>query len=156
MTLYRVGAMNPDDVDSTFALVHLVRPDLGLEDWRGFSASALSSMAARDPTASSVVVARNPNGYISGIAVSAMRPDPLYEWLLDVPVFLVVSAFDDHGVAAELLAYLRETAIRRHCHAMRFSPPERDEWLRHEAVSDSDGSFVLPVERRDAAHRPGH
>lgn len=123
---YSVGSIRYDQVDRAYCLIEAVGYDVDLERWREFCSSAIAK--AQDPNCETVVTVENPLGYVTAVGILRARISELYGRVLDVPVFVVVSAADTPGVCDALLGFVMATAGEKHCGFVRVASPEPASW----------------------------
>lgn len=150
---YQVKRLTEDQVDLAYVLAHSVMPKLELDSWRAYCRGVgTRGDGAADPE--EVIVAANPAGHLQGLAICAAVADPVHHRVLDVSTFVVASASDDVGVAAEVLAELRRVAATRNCRGVRIWNWGQDHWSRilggfeprgTDGVLAVQPSFRLPI-----------
>jgi hypothetical protein len=147
---YVIEQIGPKTIDRAYALARTIAENLRLDEWRQFCRSLESSSAKREigDEREEIVVARNAEGYVKGFSIFAIRDHRTYGRLLDVPVFVVASAADREGVAAELLNFLRAKCDKSVCSGIRFwtmNPPTWSRRLRPEHIARSDHGLFVPA-----------
>jgi hypothetical protein len=152
---YVIEQIGPETIDRAYALARTIAENLRLDEWRQFCRSLESSSAKREigDEREEIVVARNAEGYVKGFSIFAIRDHTTYGRLLDVPVFVVASAADREGVAAELLNFLRAKCAKSVCSGIRFwtmSPRTWAERLRPEHIARSDHGLFMTALASDA------
>jgi hypothetical protein len=126
---YVVTQIGPDEVDRAFLLMEPVASSLDLAAWKDFCGQlSFASRIVRDQE--QVWIARNAAGTIQGLAICKLGDDLTYGRMLDVPIFVVVSAADDNGVSQSLVARLRQLAGDAGCRSIRFWTLGSDNWAR--------------------------
>lgn len=141
---YKVGRIAPEQVDPAYLLISPVAPTLDLAAWRTFCGAV--QRKDRHDGEDDVAVATNPRGYLQGLCAYAVRQHPFYGRILDVSIFIVTSAADEAGVAADLLRHLKVLARAEACGAIRIWTLGEDTWSRHvegAEVSRTDHGLVL-------------
>ncbi|WP_025661462.1 hypothetical protein [Rhizobium sp. IBUN] len=105
---YVVGELRRDDELAAFALVCSVAPTFGEKDW---AAVFDDSRNWRCISASDLA------GRVRGLAVFRLRMHPEAGLLMDVPIFIALSAADHHQIAESLFLSLEAQATA--CQFMR-------------------------------------
>ena len=135
---YRVGPIRASQIDPAYVLVNRIAPLMSLEAWRRHCRDSIARTA--DPGAGpEIALATSVPGYVTGVAISAPLDDIVRGRLLDVPLFAVISAADEAGVAKDLMSYLAVRATARGCRGLRI-------WLSGEAPWCGRMLEGLPVE----------
>ena len=145
---YIVEPIGPRTIDRAYPLARACGWPLTLLEWQAFCRS-LRSATARDEAVGDggrALVARNAQGYVKGLCIYSTRDDSPHGRLLDVPIFVVVSAVDPQSVAAQLVGALRSECERSECSGIRFWPMRPDAWMGQqspEAVGRTDHQLFL-------------
>ncbi|ODR89529.1 hypothetical protein [Sinorhizobium alkalisoli] len=143
---YSVGPIQRNQVDRAFRLIEVAGYELDLTKWREFCATAFARQPI-SPYAQEIVTVENARGYITGLSIGHVAHDPLYGRLLDVSVFLVISAGDTPGVSDALLEYLMAAARNRRCSFMRIAATEPGSWPdRRGRPQRPDRGTFIPVQ----------
>lgn len=148
MGTYEIGRIEPEQIDRAYALVRVAQPAVQLGAWRRY-------VADLDETSDwalhrEVLVACNALGYIQGLCISSIV-QLANDRVLDVPIFIVVSAADERGVRAELLNNLESRAAGLGCSQLRIWTQTADNWRLHlipDAAWDAAIDLSIPVPRR--------
>jgi|GEM_PF-1482182 hypothetical protein len=147
---YAIESISPATIDRTYLLARAAMPGLLAHEWRQFCRGHdPSRIRATADDREEIALARNATGYVKGLCVYAVRTHPTYGRLLDVPFFVVASAADGEGVAAELLDFLRDKCDKFVCSGIRFwtmSPNEA--WagrLSPRHIARSDHGLFMPA-----------
>lgn len=147
MGTYEIGRIEPEQIDRAYALVRVAQPAVQLGAWRRYVADldGASDWALQRE----VLVACNALGYIQGLCVSSIV-QLANDRVLDVPIFIVVSAADERGVRTELLNNLESRAAGLGCSQLRIWTQTADNWRRHlvpDAAWDAAIDLSIPVPR---------
>ncbi|ASY65786.1 hypothetical protein SJ05684_b48040 (plasmid) [Sinorhizobium sojae CCBAU 05684] len=143
---YLVGPIQRHQVDRAFRLIEVVGYELDLTQWREFCAAAFARQHML-PYAQEIVTVENARGYIAGLSIGHIAHDPLYGRLLDVPVFLVISAGDTPGVSDALLEHLMTAARNRRCSFIRIASTDPANWPdRRGRPRQADRGTLIPVQ----------
>jgi hypothetical protein len=127
---YKIGRITAAQIDRAYLLVNPVAPRLDLDEWRALCRDVLiRKRQAIDQD--DIVVAVNPVGYVQGLCTHVVRKHPFHGRILDVSIFVVTSAADEAGIAADLLDYLKGLARQEACSAIRIWTLGQDNWSRH-------------------------
>ncbi|MEJ0095095.1 MAG: hypothetical protein WDN46_17255 [Methylocella sp.] len=126
---YQIAELTTDRVDQAYPLIGAVAPALDLAAWRAFCRSIIDRGDSR-PDLDNVIVAMSPLGYIQGLCITTVREHAEGDRILDAPIFVVASAADSAGVAAELLDYLKAFGRAESCGCMRIWTLAHDNWTR--------------------------
>ena len=105
---YIIGELRRDQALSAFALVCSVSPSFDERDW-----SALFDKSRNW----CCIGASDLAGRVRGLAVFKLRTHPQAGWIMDVPIFIALSAADHHQVAESLFSSLELQASS--CQFMR-------------------------------------
>lgn len=116
--------MRQDLIDMALPLVHGLRGDLTLEEWRAFCRPILSG--ARDDVGMECVL--DEKGYLMGLAGYDARPDLRHGRVLQVDPFIAADLYGRSLAAQMLLARLDRLAVRHGCAAVH---------VAYEAVDDT-------------------
>lgn len=126
---YHVAQIRPDQFDRAYVLIQALAPALDLEAWRRACRESLSHHRSDHqslvPGSDRVIVAANALGHIHGLCIAT----PLTQGgkrLLDVPIFVALSAMDEFGVAGEMMNYLKSMAATEACEMVRIWPLESE------------------------------
>ena len=119
MSAYTVKRITPKQSLRSYALVRLIDPSIGVDDWLRYVRAVLMRRRLKAPPGDDIVVAADALGYVRGLALTLERSDPDCGRVLDVPVFLVASAVDERGVREELLRHLRDKGLASGCQCVR-------------------------------------
>lgn len=144
---YKVDRIRAGQIDAAFLLVQPVAPAFDLDEWRSFCRESLAHgfhPAGKDD----IVVATNRPGYVQGVSVGAVRRHPVHGRILDVSLFVVMSAADEAGVAGELGRYLKALARSEACGAIRIGAAGSDNWIRHLGEDErlqADPGLLVPL-----------
>ncbi|QFI69774.1 hypothetical protein [Sinorhizobium alkalisoli] len=143
---YSVGPIQRHQVDRAYLLVEASGYEVDLTEWREFCGAAFARQHISLYTAE-IVTVENPRGHIPGLGIARAMHDHLYGQLLDVPVFLVISAGDTPGVSDALLEYLRTVARNRRCRFIRIARTDPASWPdpRGECLRPGRG-MLIPVQ----------
>ncbi|MDK1491242.1 hypothetical protein QN219_14385 [Sinorhizobium sp. 7-81] len=143
---YSVGPIKREQVDKSYRLVEAVGYHLDLPSWREYCAISFARNWPA-PYAEEVITVENPLGYIVGLCIIRPAHDKIYGRVLDVPVFIVISAADTRGASSSLLGYLTATARNKHYGFIRVWGLEPDDWPGSPDVSRGEGRGILiPVQ----------
>ncbi|MDR3471307.1 MAG: hypothetical protein P4M09_06415 [Devosia sp.] len=128
MNTYEIARIEPHQVDRAFTLLQVALPAVHVDVWRGYVTDLLNHR--RGWMTRDVLVACNARHYLQALCiVSLVERGELR--VLDVPIFIVVSAADERGVRAELLAHLKSRAADSGCHRLRIWTQTPDNWALH-------------------------
>ncbi len=108
---YDVGFLRPDEVSRTFAIMQIVMPSMNLAAWQ--------RLVTQDPEGRGWAVARDERGYIRGVCRMHPATDPSTGRLLEVPMLVAFSLWDEAGVSGDLLDFARHHAWEEGCQAIR-------------------------------------
>lgn len=123
---YSVGPIRYDQINRTYCLIEAVGYDVSLEEWREFCTAAIAG--GHKPDTENVVTVENPLGYITAVGIIRAKMSKLYGRVLDVPVFIVISAGDTPGVCNALLGFVMASAREKHCGHVRVASPDPINW----------------------------
>lgn len=115
---YTIAQISAEQIDVTYPLVRNVEQALQQAEWREIC-EAIIQRRVNLAGANQIVIATNRTGYIRGICMFRVRSHPRYGELLDVPIFVAISAGDVAGVSEALLDHLRTLAHNHKCRMMR-------------------------------------
>lgn len=114
---YGVAPLRVDQIERALVLVRAVAPNFSADLWQALARSRpqWQTMAVSDLA-----------GYIRGVALFTIGRHPVCRCLIDVPLFVVGSAVNEHEIAARLFDSLKRSALTHGCEYMRIwgSPPE--------------------------------
>lgn len=141
---YSVGPIKRQQVDKTYRLIEAAGYNVDLTAWRDLCRMTFARNWPA-PYAEEVITAENPLGYVAGVCI--MRPvhDRMYGIVIDVPVFIVVSAGGTRAASNSLLGFLSATARNKNCGFIRVMSLEPDNWPRSTNVSCRKGGILIPV-----------
>ncbi|THK36204.1 hypothetical protein EHS39_20225 [Ensifer sp. MPMI2T] len=143
---YSVGPIKCEQVDKSYRLIEAAGYHLDLRSWRDYCAISFARRW-RALYCEEAVTAENPLGYVVGLCIMRPAHDKMYGQVLDVPVFIVVSAADTRGASSSLLGYLTATARNKHYGFIRLWGLEPDNWPTSPDVTRRDGRGILiPVQ----------
>ncbi|MCA1408358.1 hypothetical protein I6F26_30620 [Ensifer sp. IC3342] len=143
---YSVGPIKRHQIDRTYRLIEAGGYHVDLQDWRDFCRAAIARNWPM-PYAEEVITAENPLGYIAGVCILRSGHDNMYPGVLDVPVFIVVSAGDTRGASSSLLGYLTAAARNKRCSFIRVWGLEPGNWPTSPDVPRRDDHGILiPVQ----------
>ncbi|MEZ0000594.1 hypothetical protein [Sinorhizobium fredii] len=143
---YSVGPVKHPQVDKTYRLIEAVGYDVDLQAWRDLCATAFARKWPT-PYAEEVVTAENPLGYITGVCIMRLVHNKTYGRMLDVPVFVVISAGDTRGASNALLGYLMAVAPNKHCGFIRVAALEPANWPGSTDMGRrNDRGILIPVQ----------
>lgn len=97
---YTTARITADRIDQAYSLVSLVAGAPNLEAWRTFCWNVIQTPNER-PDRDNIIVEKNPLDLIQGLCIARAREHDVYGRLLDAPIFVVASAADSAGVAAD-------------------------------------------------------
>ncbi|EHK78931.1 hypothetical protein SM0020_05782 [Sinorhizobium meliloti CCNWSX0020] len=142
---YFVGPIKRQQVDKTYRLIEAAGYNVDFRAWRDLCAMAFARNWPA-PFAEEVITAENPLGYVAGVCI--MRPvhDRMYGRVLEVPVFIVVSAGGTRAASNSLLGFLSATARNKNCGFIRVMSHEPEKWPRSADVSRRRGGILIPVD----------
>jgi hypothetical protein len=135
---YIVEPIGPRTVDRAYPLARACGCALTLGEWQAWCQALVLARACDEAIGDGALVAREAQGYVKGLCVYSTRDVSPYGRLLDVPIFVVVSAADPQGVTAELVGALRSKCERSGCSGIRFWPMRPDAWTRRQSP-EADG-----------------
>ena len=146
---YCVKPIAGETIDRAYPLMRAVAPALELREWRQFCQNAAPD-GGRDKTSDreQIVQAIDPQGYVKGLCIYALRDHWFYRRLLDVPIFVAASAADAAGVAAELLQFLQTARDDAGCSGVRFWTMGGQSWerrLNEEDIHRTDHGIFMPT-----------
>lgn len=134
-TTYNTSQISAAQIDQAYPLITRVSPTLELEPWRMFCRAVVAHKShPRDPD--KIVVTTNPIGHVQGLCTTAIRGHAIGDLMLDVPIFVVASAADAAGVAADMLTYLKNVGRAEACACIRIWSLGRDNWTRQLSESE--------------------
>ncbi|AFL52498.1 hypothetical protein USDA257_c39540 [Sinorhizobium fredii USDA 257] len=143
---YTVGPIKRHQVDKAYRLIDAAGCHFDLEAWREFCAATV----ARECPAlyvEGIVTAENPLGYIAGVCIMRPVQNEIYGRMLDVPVFIIISAGDTRGVANSLVEYFMAVARKYNCGFIRVAALDPTDWPGSRATLPRDGRGILiPVQ----------
>ncbi|WP_370125622.1 hypothetical protein [Sinorhizobium fredii] len=143
---YCVGPIKDNQVDRSYCLVEAVGYNVGLDDWRQFCAAACARRYL-SPNVEDVITVENQFGYVTGVSIIRTGHSDTYGRLLDVPVFVVISAANTRGVCNALLGHVVATARNRNCGFVRVARLEPSNWPGSSEVSHGDDrGLLIPVQ----------
>ncbi len=131
---YKIGRISADRIDQAYLLIDRFAPALDIEAWRTFCCDVMKR-DSHQLDVDNVVIATNPLDYVQGLCITALR-GRAEDRILDVPVFVVTSAADAAGVAADMLAYLKNVGRAEACGGIRIWTLGKDNWTRHLSESE--------------------
>jgi|GEM_PF-1458603 len=149
MEAYEIGHIAPDQIDRAYALLRLAHPAVQPAAWRRYALDVLDRPAGQ-ARHRQIIVAANSLGYIQGLSV-AFIAELASGKALDVPVLIVVSAADEHGVRRELLAHLAARAAGLGCSQLRLWIQSSGNWHRHQLpdpAHDAPIDLLIPAARQ--------
>jgi len=110
-----VSLLSPQEVDHAFPLIRTVCPAAELEGWRRFAAQRL---AFGSTSGTGILVVRNEQGCIVGIAAFQLSYDLLHGPTLYADHFCAVDIVDQSNVARALEGGIEKIARRHGCAAV--------------------------------------
>jgi hypothetical protein len=155
-TSYVIESIGPNTIDRAYTLVRAIGAPINLHEWREICQSAASPRVRDEPPGDreEIVVALNIHGYVKGLSIYEIRDHRTYGRLLDVPFFVVASAADPEGVAAELLTFIHAKCNHSRCSGMRFWSMGPETWKRRfnaEDIQRTDHGLLMPAQPSAAA-----
>jgi hypothetical protein len=145
MNTYEIVGIEPAQVDRAFALLQVALPGIGMDVWRSYVTDVIDGRSGWSDR--EVLVASNPRGYVQAVCITSIVERDRVR-VLDVPIFIVVSAADERGIRAELLAHLKGLAADLGCHRLRIWTQTPDNWARHlapDAFEQASVDISIPV-----------
>ena len=95
-TSYLVEPIGPETIERAYPLAQAVFPTLSKHEW--MQSCHCSSVAEGGCVVrrerEEIVIARNAQGYVKGLCMYAIRDHATYGRVVDVPVFIALSAAD--------------------------------------------------------------
>lgn len=146
-TAYTIAQISAEQIELTYPLIRNVELSLEQADWREICEGIIQrrvNLAGADHMA----IATNQAGYVRGVCMFRIRNHPRYGQLLDVPIFVAVSAGDAAGVAEAMLNHLKLMAHNRKCQMMRVWRLGTDGWsrtLRNREFDRWDHGLLMPI-----------
>jgi hypothetical protein len=133
---YIVEPIGPPTIDRAYPLARACGYALTLREWQALCQRLTSAQAGDESIRDGkrALVARDPQGYVKGLSIYATRADSRYGRLFDVPIFVVVSAVDPHGVTTQLVRALRSECEQSNCSGIRFWPMRADAWMGRQSL----------------------
>jgi hypothetical protein len=149
-TSYVIESIGPKTIDRAYTLVRAIAAPITLLEWREFCQSVVPPRITNDPPGDreEIVLALNIHRYVKGLSIYVIRDHRTYGRLLDVPFFVVASAADPEGVAAELLWFIHAKCNHSGCSGMRFWSMGPETWRRRlnaEAIQRTDHGLFVPA-----------
>ncbi|HLW92515.1 MAG TPA: hypothetical protein VKS78_14615 [Roseiarcus sp.] len=149
-TSYVIEPIDSKTIDQAYPLVRATGPAPLLDEWRQLCRSFDWPSIDHDVKGDreEIIVARNAQGYVKGLCVYSVRAHSTYGRVVDVPFFVVASAADGEGVAAELLNFLRSKCDESVCSGIRFWDASPDAWgkrLNPEQIRKTDHGLFMPA-----------
>lgn len=87
----------------------------------------------------------NPLGYVTAVGIMRAKISRLYGRVLDIPVFIVISAGDTPGVCDALLGFVMASAREKHCGLVRVASPEPANWPGLPGQCESERGILIAV-----------
>ena len=129
-TSYFVQPISSQTMEMAFPLANAAIPILSKYEWMQLchcSSVPEGGCAARRER-EEIVTARNTQGYVKGICVYAIRDHRTYGRIVDVPLFIALSAVDGEGVVEELIDFLMGKCDVSICCGIRFWNMNHEIW----------------------------
>ncbi|GAB4353611.1 MAG: hypothetical protein Kow00114_02870 [Kiloniellaceae bacterium] len=131
MRKLNVSLLSPSEVDHAFPLIRTACPAADLEAWRRFAAQRL---AAGSTSGTGILIVRNEQNCIVGIAAFQLSHDLLHGPILHADPFCAVDFIDQANVARALEGGIEKIARRHGCTAVHTTiassgSPREDSWL---------------------------
>ena len=147
---YLIEPIGPETIERAYPLANAVIRTLSKYEWMQSchcSCVAEGGCGARRDR-EEIVIARNARAYVKGICMYAIRDHGTYGRIVDVPLFIALSAGDAKGVVKELIDFLMGKCDGSVCSGIRFWEMNRETWEdRHSPsyIERSDHSLFLPA-----------
>ena len=126
---YSTGRLSASQVDIAFLLIETAKIGLSPADWKQFCARILEWRGATG-LHDDVFVTVNIHGHVKGVCVLQVTQSLLLGRVLDVPVFVGISAGDEDGVVAALLDAVKDYARGAGCGQVRIWTPGHESLAR--------------------------
>jgi hypothetical protein len=145
---YIVESIGPRTIDPAYPLARASGCALTLREWQALCQGLILAPARGESVGDTkrALVARDPQGYVRGLCIYSTGEHSPYGPLLDVPIFVVISAVDPHGVTGQLVRALRSECERSGCSGLRLWPMRPDAWRSRQsldAVGRTDHKLFL-------------
>ena len=126
-----VSLLAPKEIDYAFPLIRMTWPAAELEGWRRFAGDRL---AAGSDRGMGILVVRNEQDCIAGIAAFALSDDLIHGRVLVADPFCAVDFVDQANIARALESGLEKVARRHGCSAVHVNVATvglkgEDDWL---------------------------
>lgn len=147
---YTIAQISAEQIDVTYPLIRNVERSLQQADWREICETIIRGRL-KLASADHIAIATNQTGYVRGVCMYRVRNHPRYGQLLDVPVFVAVSAGDAAGVCETLLDHLKTMARNQKCRMMRVWGLGTDNWSRTLQKSEfdrCDHGLLIPIDSK--------
>ncbi|MCK3779405.1 hypothetical protein MZK49_22130 [Ensifer sesbaniae] len=125
--VYSVDLIKRHQVDQAYRLMEAVGYGVDVAGWRELCATTFARKYIT-PYSEEIITVENSRGYITGVCLMRTTHHRLYGRLLDVPVFIIISAGDTPGVCDALLEYLTTAARDKQCGFIRVASPDPANW----------------------------
>jgi len=142
---YSVGPIKRQQVDKAYRLIEAAGYNVDFQAWQDLCAMTFARNWPA-PFAEEVITAENPLGYVAGVCILRPMHDRMYGRVLEVPVFIVVSAGGTRAASNSLLGFLSASARNKNCGFIRVMSLEPDNWPRSTDVSRGRGGILIPVD----------
>ena len=148
--IYLIEPIGPETIERAFYLANAVIATLSKYEWtRSCHCSSVAEAGcAAERQRNDIVIARNAKGYVKGLCMYAIRNHATYGRVVDVPLFIALSAADGEGVVEELIDFLMGKCDGSVCCRIRFWEMNRETWEdRHSRsyIERSDHGQFLPA-----------
>jgi hypothetical protein len=145
---YTIAQISTEEIDVTYPLIRNVEQSLEQADWREIC-EGIIQRRTNLASGNNIATATNPTGYVRGICMFRVKNHKRYGHLLDVPIFVAVSAGDVGGVSEAMLDHLRTLAHNQKCRMIRVWALGNDNWsrsLRKGEFDRWDHGLLMPIE----------
>jgi len=145
---YTIAPISAEQIDVTYPLIRNVEQSLEQADWREIC-EGIIQRRVNLAGANHIAIATSPTGYVRGICLFRVKNHQRYGLLLDVPIFVAVSAGDVAGVSEAMLDHLRTLAHNQKCRIMRVWGLGTDNWSRTLQKGEFDRwdhGLLMPIE----------
>lgn len=126
---YITGRLSPTQIDIAYLLVAATGNGLEPGTWKSFCERIIEWRGATG-LHDDVIVTADCQGHIKGLCVTQINQSLLFGRLLDVPLFICVSAADEEGVTLELVDAVKQHARLANCTDVRIWTQGGSAWAR--------------------------
>ncbi len=127
--VYSTRPITEDQIDLAYLLVEAVGRDVDANAWASYCRRVIEWRGATG-LYDDVIVVTDSHGHIKGLFVAEFIQSLLFGRVLDVPMFITVSAGDEDGIILDLLEAVKARAHEANCRDIRIWTQGGEGWAR--------------------------